>query len=125
MHSHPALLHLIIKSGPSTKWGIHLIDCNPASGGGNHHIIVVVDYFTKWVEAMPTIKSGGETTAHFVFNQIITQFDISRELVTDHGRHFQNKMMAELSLKLGYKQEHSSSYYPQANGKVEASDQVT
>src|SRR5216684_3227742 len=29
-------------------------------------------------------------------------------------------MMAELYLKLGYKQEHSSSYYPQANGQVEA-----
>ena len=29
-------------------------------------------------------------------------------------------MMEELSSKLGYKQEHSSSYYPQANGQVEA-----
>ena len=28
--------------------------------------------------------------------------------------------MEELALKLGYKQEHSSSYYPQANGQVEA-----
>ena len=27
--------------------------------------------------------------------------------------------MAELSLKFGYKKEHSSSYYPQANGQVE------
>ena len=29
-------------------------------------------------------------------------------------------MMEELASKLGYKQEHSSSYYPQENGKVEA-----
>ena len=29
-------------------------------------------------------------------------------------------MMEELASKLGYKQEHSSSYYPQANGQVEA-----
>ena len=64
---------------------------------------------------MPSVKSNGEITVHFVFNQIITQFGILRELVTDHGKHFQNKMMEELSLKLGYKQEHSSSYYPQAN----------
>ena len=28
--------------------------------------------------------------------------------------------MEELALKLGYKQEHSSSYYPQENGQVEA-----
>ena len=77
------------------------MDCNPASAGGHHHIIVDVDYFTKWAEAMPTVKSDGETTvksdgetaAHFVFNQIISRFGISRELVTDHGSHFQNRMM--------------------------------
>ena len=79
------------------------MDCKPASAGGNHHIIVVVDYFTKWVEAMPTVKYDGDTTDHFVFNQIISRFGISRELVTDHGSHFQNCMMEELASKLGYK----------------------
>ena len=88
--------------------------------GGHHNIIVVVDYFTKWAEAMPTVKSDGETVTHFVFNQIIARFEIPKELVTDHGSHFQNCMMEELASKLGYKQEHSSSYYPQANGQVEA-----
>ena len=91
-------------------------DCNPDSVGGHHHIIVAIDYFMKWAEAMPMIKSDSETTAHFVFNQIINRFEILKELVTDHGRHFQNKMMEELSSKLGYKQENSSFYYPQVNG---------
>ena len=57
---------------------------------------------------------------HLLFNQIITGFGILRELITDHGKNFQNKMMVELSLRLGYKQEHSSSYRPQENGQVEA-----
>ena len=92
------------------------MDCNPASAGGHHHIIVFVDYFTKWAEAMPTVKYDGETASHFIFNHIITRFNIPKELVTDHGTHFQNHMMEELASKLGYKQEHSSSYYPQANG---------
>ena len=96
------------------------MDCNLASAGGHHHIIVVVDYFTKWDEAMPMVKSNGEIAAHFVFNQIITQFGIPKELVTDYGMHFQNRMMEELASKIGYKQEHSSSYYPQANGQIEA-----
>ena len=69
---------------------------------------------------MPTIEFDGETTVHFIFNQIITRFGILKELVTDHGRHFRNKMMEELASKLGYKQGHSYSYYPQENGQVEA-----
>ena len=90
MRSHPALLHSIITAVPFTKWGLDFIDCNPASARGHHHIIVAIDYFTKWVEAMPTIKSNGETAAHFVFNQIITRFGILKEIVIDHGRNFQN-----------------------------------
>ena len=86
--------------------------CNPASSKGHHHIIVVVDYFTKCAEAIPTVKYDGETAAHFVFNQIINQFGIPKELVTDHGSHFKE----EFPSSLGCKQEHSSSYYPQVNG---------
>ena len=109
MRSHPALLHPIITTGPFTKWGLDFMDCNPNSAGGHHHIIVAIEYFRKWVEAMPTVKSDGEIAMHFVFNQIINRFSISKELVTNHGRNFQNCMMEDLALKLGYKQDHSSS----------------
>ena len=68
---------------------------------------------------MPTIKSDGEIDVHFVFNQIITRFGIPKDLVTNHGRHFKYKMIEYLNSKLGYKKEHSSSYYHQVNGQVE------
>ena len=93
--------------------------CNPTSAGGHKYIIVAVDYFMKWAKAMPTFKFGGETVAFFVFNQIIAQFGIPKVIVTDHGSHFQNSMMTELTTMLGFRQEHSSSFYPQANGQVE------
>ena len=68
---------------------------------------------------MPMFKDDGKTTTLFLFNQIITRFDIPREIVTDHGSHFQKKMMSKLTSKLGLRKEHSSPYYPQANGQVE------
>jgi hypothetical protein len=77
---------------------------------------MVVNYFTKWVEAMPTVKSNGKTTTFFVFNQIIARFGISSEIVIDHGSHFQNEMMDEMVAKMGFKHGHSSPYYPQENG---------
>ena len=88
MLSHPTPLHPIITVGPFTKWGLDFMDCNLASAGGHHHIIMVVDYFMKWDEVMPAIKSNSETAAHFIFNHIITRFSIPKELVTDHGKHF-------------------------------------
>ena len=119
MHSHPTLLHPIIIFDPFTKSGVDFMDCNPASTRRYHHIILVVDYFTEWEEAMPIIKYDGEKTTHFMFNHIITQFRIPKEIVTDHRSHFQNKMMSELALNMGFKQENSSSYYPQENGQLE------
>jgi hypothetical protein len=80
---------------------------------------MVVDYFTKWVDAMPTVKSNGNTTTFFVFNHIITRFGISSEIVTEYGSHFQNEMMEELVANMGFKHGHSSPYYPQENRQVE------
>jgi hypothetical protein len=116
MRAHPTPMFPIIIVGPFTKWGIDYATCNPPSARGHHYIIVAVDYFMKWVKAMPTFKDKGETIALFLFNQIIARFDVPREIVTDHGSHFQNKMMSELMLNLGLRKEHSSPYYPQENG---------
>jgi hypothetical protein len=119
MHSQPAPLHPIIIVGTFIKWGVDFIDYNLAAVGRNKHIIVFADYFSKWAEAMPTIKSDGKTATFFIFNQIIARFRIPKEIVIDHGSHFWNEMMEELSLKLGFKNDHSSPYYPRAKGKVE------
>ena len=103
MHTHPASLFPVITICPFTKWGIDYTTCNLPSAKGHKYIIVVVDYFTKWVEAMPTFGNDGETTTLFLFNHVIASFFIPREIVTDHGSHFQNSMMAELALKLGFR----------------------
>jgi hypothetical protein len=120
MRAHPTPMFPVITVGPFTKWGIDYTTCNPPLARAHSYIIVSIDYFTKWVEAMPTFKDGGETAALLLFNQIIEKFGILREIVTDHGSHFQNQMITELTSKLGLRQENLSPYYPQGNGQVEA-----
>jgi hypothetical protein len=120
MRAHPTPMFPFITVGPFTKWGIDYTTCNPPSARGHHYIIIAIDYLTKWVEAMSTFKDDGEIATLFLFNQIIARFSISREIFTDHGSHFHNQMMTKLTSNLGLWQEHSSPYYPQANGKVEA-----
>jgi hypothetical protein len=85
---YPTPMFPIIIVGPFTKWGIDYTTCNPLSARGHCYIIVVVDYFAKWVEAMPKFKYDEETATLFLFNQIIARFGVLREIVTDHGSHF-------------------------------------
>ena len=112
MHAHPAPLHPAISIGPFAKWGIDFITCNPTLKNGHKYIVVAVDYFTKWAEAIPTFKANVKTAALFLFNQVICRFSIPLSIVTDHGSHFQNHMMTELTSMLGFHQDQSSSYYP-------------
>jgi hypothetical protein len=89
IRSHPAPLHPVVSIGPFAKWGIDFMTCNPHSVGGHGYIIVAVDYFTKWAEAMPTFDNTGKTATLFIFNHIITRFGVPQAIVTDHGSHFQ------------------------------------
>ena len=90
--------------------------CNPTSAKGHGYIIVFVDYFTKWVEEIPTYAKDGRTDSLFLFNHVIARFGVPQAIVTDHGSHFQNQMMVELSAKLGFFHENSTLYYLAANG---------
>jgi hypothetical protein len=120
MHVHPAPIFLVIIVGAFTKWGVDFMTCHPTSAREHIYVIVVVDYFTKWVKAMPTFANDGENATLLIFNQVIARFGVPKEISIDHGSHFQNRMMIKLASKLGFRQEHSSPYYPQANDQVEA-----
>lgn len=120
MRAHLAHVFPVVTVDPFTKLGLDFMTCHPVSIRGHQYIIVVVDYFTKWAEAMSTFANDGETATLFVFNHVIAKFRVLKEIVTDHGSHFQNRMMSELASKLGFRKDHSSPYYPQANGQVEA-----
>jgi len=117
-------LHPIIVVRPFTKWGIDFITCNPHSAGGHAYIILVVDYFTKWVVEMSTFLAYGKTAATFIFNHIIARFSVPQAVITDHGSYFQNIMMTELTDQLGLCHDSSTPYYPRANGLVEAINKV-
>eukprot|EP00253_Pinus_taeda_P011702 PITA_11702 len=117
-------LHPIVTIGPFAKWGIDYVTCNPRLAGGHGYIIVAIDYFTKWAEAMPTLSEDGHTVAQFLFNHVISRFGVPQAIATDHGKHFRNHMMVKLTTQLGLRHDSSSPYYPQANGQVEAMNKV-
>eukprot|EP00253_Pinus_taeda_P021549 PITA_21549 len=124
MRAPPAPLHPIIIVGPFAKWGIDFITCNPHLAGGHAYIILAVDYFTKWAEAMPTFSADGKTAAILVFNYIIARFGVPQAIITNHGSHFWNIMMTELTDQLGFRHDSSTPCYPYANGLVEAINKV-
>jgi transposase InsO family protein len=118
-HAPPSFLHTSITVDPLCKWAIDFMTCHPPSSNGHKYIVMEVDYFTKWDEGMPTFSNTTDTTTRFFFNHVITCFRVPLQLVSDHGKHFENKIFAKLTSKLGFTHEFASPYYPQFNGEVE------
>jgi hypothetical protein len=123
-HEPPSLLQPIITTGPFCKWGINFVTCNLTSSNEHKYIVIAVDYFTKWDESMPTFNNTTDTTTCVFFNHIISHFGVPLQLVSDHGKNFENEIFMELSSRLGFSHNFSSPYYPQSNRQVEVVNKV-
>lgn len=65
------------------------MECQQPSNNDYKYIIVTVNYFTNWEEFMPTFNNLAKIDAQFLFNHVITNFEILKKLVHDHNTHFQ------------------------------------
>jgi hypothetical protein len=55
------------------------------------YILVMVDYVSKWVEAMPCRKESTEELITMIKNVIFPRFGTLRILISDGGTHFTGK----------------------------------
>ena len=92
------------------------------SSFSNLYILLVVDYVSKWVEAIPTRTNDASVVVKFLRSHIFTRFGTPRALITDGGTHFCNKIVDKVLQKYGVQHRTSLAYHPQANGQAEVSN---
>jgi hypothetical protein len=66
-------------------------------------IRLVIDYFTKWVEAKAVKVDNAEEVATFIYEKIIYRYGCSQKILSDRGTHFNNNMIKELMKKFEIK----------------------
>ena len=52
------------------------------------YAVVVIDYYTKWVEVEPLARITEHKVTDFVWKNIIWCFGIPNNIVSDHGTQF-------------------------------------
>ncbi|XP_057444291.1 uncharacterized protein LOC130736477 [Lotus japonicus] len=91
-------LHLIIKPWSFRGWALDLIgEINPSSSRQRKYIIVAIDYFTKWVEAIPLQNVTQDTMIDFIQNHIVYRFGLPKSLTTDQGTIFVGRKVASFA----------------------------
>ena len=89
---------------------------------GNLYILLVVDYVSKWVEAIDCPKNDGNTVVSFLQKNILNRFGTPRTIISYGGSHFANKIFAMLMSRYGIKHIMSLAYHPQTNGQAKISN---
>jgi hypothetical protein len=85
---------------------------------GFTHLLVVVDKFTKCVEAKPIRKLDGKTALKFV-KDIMVRFGIPHSIITDNGSNFSQGKVEEYCHHIKIRLDLPSMAHPQSNGQVE------
>src|SRR3954467_11396612 len=89
-----------------------------SSKGGRTHLLVAVDKFTKWIEAVPITISTTLTTVNFI-KSIIFRFGVPHNIITGNGTNFTAAEFQNFCEELGIKINYASVAHPQSNDQVE------
>ncbi|XP_076451106.1 uncharacterized protein LOC143286993 [Babylonia areolata] len=106
-------------SEPFQKVGVDIVGpITPASARGNRYILVVVDYATRYPEAV-ALKGIDSVTVADALWQMWTRVGVPSEVLTDRGTQFTSDVMAQVNRLLGIHGRTTTPYHAQANGLVE------
>ena len=90
-----------------------------ANSHGYKYILVIIDAFSRWIEAVPLTNKRAETVAWALLTTWICRYGWMDILHSDNGTEFVNQVMTNLCDWLGIIRTNTTAYHPQGNGMCE------
>jgi hypothetical protein len=104
---------------PMEEVAIDLMGPFPESESGNKYVLVVVDSFSKWMEAYPVANIEAKTIAEKLVMEFISRFGVPAQIKSDRGRQFDCALFREMCQLLDVEHRMSTPFHPQGNSRVE------
>ncbi|KAK3083233.1 hypothetical protein FSP39_017411 [Pinctada imbricata] len=114
-----APLQKYIVGAPLERVAVDILGPFPRSEKGNRYVMVVGDYFTKWLEAYPIPDQEAATVAQILFEKFISVFGVPLQLHTDQGKNFDGILFGKLCSLLGIEKTRTTPMRPQSDGMIE------
>ena len=116
---HRAPLKQYRVGAPLERVAIDVLGPLTRTHNGNEYILVIGDYWTKWMEAYPIPNQQAETVASKLVKEFVCRFGVPMELHSDQGRNFESSVFQEMCRILGIAKTRTTPYNPKSDGMVE------
>ena len=97
---------------PMERVALDILGPLPLTERRNKYIVVIGDYYTKWIEAFAIPNQEAKTVAKIFFDEFVCRFGAPTYLHTDQGRNFESTLFKELCLLLGIKKTRTTPFTP-------------
>jgi transposase InsO family protein len=105
--------------------GLDIVGPLPTAQGNLKFTFVVVEYFTKWIEARAVSTITSKIAQKFFWQNIVCRFGVPFELTVDNGKQFDSQDFRDFCYSINTKLAFASVYHPQTNGVIErANDKI-
>ena len=114
-----APLKTVISGFPMERMAMDILGPLPMTRHDNKYILVVEDYFTKWVEAFPLPDQEASTIASILVESVFSRWGVPLYLHSDQGKNFESILLKEVCEILGISKTRTTAYHPMSDGLVE------
>lgn len=104
---------------PMDRVGIDIYGPLPQTERGHKYILVVGDYFTRYMEAYCLPDQQAETVAHTLVTEFIARYGTPLEIHSDQGRNFESDLFKKIMSLLSITKTRTVAYKPSGNGMIE------
>ncbi|GBM18796.1 Retrovirus-related Pol polyprotein from transposon 412 [Araneus ventricosus] len=91
----------------------------PVTTRGNRYVLILMDYFTKWPEAILIPDQEASTVAEVLVRTWISHYGVPMILHSDQGTNFNSSLFTELCKLLGILKTRTTALHPESDGMVE------
>lgn len=87
----------------------------PRSKKGNSYLLVISDYFSKYILLQPFRSAKAKSLAQYVEERIFYEFGVPQYIICDNGKQMRSKEFQNLCGRYHAKISYTANYYPRAD----------
>ena len=108
-----------IVGAPIERIAVDILGPLPVTEKGNKYLLIVGDYFTKWVEAYPLENQRADVVAEVLVKEFISRFGVPMQMHSDQGRNFESAVFSGVCNLLRINKTRTTALHPESDGMVE------